>query len=432
MTIPNYQCSFCSKAQAQVKRLIAGPDRVFICDECVTLCEQIITEEGPGKVKESSTVIPKGLNPKEIFERLEEYVIGQNTAKKVLSVAVYNHYKRITSNQQQEDIEVQKSNVLLLGPAGSGKTLLAQTLAKILDVPFAIADATSLTEAGYVGEDVENILLRLIQSADYDIGKAEHGIIYIDEIDKISRKSPNPSITRDVSGEGVQQALLKIIEGTIANVPPQGGRKHPHQDFLQIKTDDILFICGGAFEGLTEIISRRVAKGNITIGFRDADKNDPLSSESLIVDQVNSEDLLEFGFIPEFVGRLPVVVGLETLDAESLVRVLTEPKNAFIKQYQCLFQMDTVDLEFTQEALIIAAEIALENKTGARGLRTILEKTLLDAMYHIPGLSGITKCLVGADAIKGISSVSMTNANGELFRSSLNNEIELVEEKKSA
>ena len=432
MTIPNYQCSFCSKAQAQVKRLIAGPDRVFICDECVTLCEQIITEEGPGKVKESSTVIPKGLNPKEIFERLEEYVIGQNTAKKVLSVAVYNHYKRITSNQQQEDIEVQKSNVLLLGPAGSGKTLLAQTLAKILDVPFAIADATSLTEAGYVGEDVENILLRLIQSADYDIGKAEHGIIYIDEIDKISRKSPNPSITRDVSGEGVQQALLKIIEGTIANVPPQGGRKHPHQDFLQIKTDDILFICGGAFEGLTEIISRRVAKGNITIGFRDADKNDPLSSESLIVDQVNSEDLLEFGFIPEFVGRLPVVVGLETLDAESLVRVLTEPKNAFIKQYQCLFQMDTVDLEFTQEALIIAAEIALENKTGARGLRTILEKTLLDAMYHIPGLSGITKCLVGADAIKGISSVSMTNANGELFRPSLNNEIELVEEKKSA
>ncbi|PZC41406.1 MAG: ATP-dependent Clp protease ATP-binding subunit ClpX [Chloroflexi bacterium] len=432
MTIPNYQCSFCSKAQAQVKRLIAGPDRVFICDECVTLCEQIITEEGPGKVKESSTVIPKGLNPKEIFERLEEYVIGQNTAKKVLSVAVYNHYKRITSNQQQEDIEVQKSNVLLLGPAGSGKTLLAQTLAKILDVPFAIADATSLTEAGYVGEDVENILLRLIQSADYDIGKAEHGIIYIDEIDKISRKSPNPSITRDVSGEGVQQALLKIIEGTIANVPPQGGRKHPHQDFLQIKTDDILFICGGAFEGLTEIISRRVAKGNITIGFRDADKNDPLSSESLIVDQVNSEDLLEFGFIPEFVGRLPVVVGLETLDAESLVRVLTEPKNAFIKQYQCLFQMDTVDLEFTQEALTIAAEIAIENKTGARGLRTILEKTLLDAMYHIPGLSGITKCLVGADAIKGISSVSMTNANGELFRPSLNNEIELVEEQKSA
>ena len=432
MTIPNYQCSFCSKAQAQVKRLIAGPDRVFICDECVTLCEQIITEEGPGKVKESSTVIPKGLNPKQIFERLEEYVIGQNTAKKVLSVAVYNHYKRITSNQQQEDVEVQKSNVLLLGPAGSGKTLLAQTLAKILDVPFAIADATSLTEAGYVGEDVENILLRLIQSADYDIGKAEHGIIYIDEIDKISRKSPNPSITRDVSGEGVQQALLKIIEGTIANVPPQGGRKHPHQDFLQIKTDDILFICGGAFEGLTDIISHRVAKGDITIGFRDTDKNDSPSSESLIVDQVNSEDLLEFGFIPEFVGRLPVVVGLETLDVESLIRVLTEPKNAFIKQYQCLFKMDNVELEFTQEALTIAAEIAIENKTGARGLRTILEKTLLDTMYHIPGLSGITKCLVGADAIKGISSVSMTNANGELFRPSLNNEIELIDEQKSA
>ena len=432
MTTPNYQCSFCGKAQAQVKRLIAGPDRVFICDECVTLCEQIITEEGPAKSKESSAVIPKSLNPKQIFERLEEYVIGQNTAKKVLSVAVYNHYKRITSNQQQEGVEVQKSNVLLLGPAGSGKTLLAQTLAKILDVPFAIADATSLTEAGYVGEDVENILLRLIQSADFDINKAEHGIIYIDEIDKIARISPNPSITRDVSGEGVQQALLKIIEGTIANVPPQGGRKHPHQDFLQIKTDDILFICGGAFEGLNEIINRRVAKGNITIGFRDAEKIDAASDESLIVDNVNSEDLLEYGFIPEFVGRLPVVVGLEALDIDSLVRVLTEPKNAFVKQYQCLFSMDNVDLEFTEEALTTAAEIAIENKTGARGLRTILEKTLLDTMYHIPGISGITKCVVGADAIKGVSSVSMTNADGKLFRHSLNNEIELIEEQKSA
>ena len=432
MTTPNYQCSFCGKAQAQVKRLIAGPDRVFICDECVTLCDQIITEEGPDKPKESSPDIPKSLNPKQIFDRLEEYVIGQSTAKKVLSVAVYNHYKRITSNHENEGVEVQKSNVLLLGPAGSGKTLLAQTLAKILDVPFAIADATSLTEAGYVGEDVENILLRLIQSADYDINKAEHGIIYIDEIDKIARKSPNPSITRDVSGEGVQQALLKIIEGTIANVPPQGGRKHPHQDFLQIKTDDILFICGGAFEGLNEIINRRVAKGNVTIGFRDAEKIDSASDESLIVDNVNSEDLLEYGFIPEFVGRLPVVVGLEALDIDSLVRVLTEPKNAFVKQYQCLFAMDNVDLEFTEEALTTAAEIAIENKTGARGLRTILEKTLLDTMYHIPGISGITKCVVEADAIKGISSVSMTNADGKLFQHSLNNEIELIDEKKSA
>ena len=274
--------------------------------------------------------------------------------------------------------------------------------------------------------------MRLIQSADYDINKAEHGIIYIDEIDKIARKSPNPSITRDVSGEGVQQALLKIIEGTIANVPPQGGRKHPHQDFLQIKTDDILFICGGAFEGLNEIINRRVAKGNVTIGFRDAEKIDAASDESLIVDNVNSEDLLEYGFIPEFVGRLPVVVGLEALDIDSLVRVLTEPKNAFVKQYQCLFAMDDVDLEFTEEALTTAAEIAIENKTGARGLRTILEKTLLDTMYHIPGISGITKCVVEADAIKGISSVSMTNADGKLFQHSLNNEIELIDEKKSA
>lgn len=432
MTTPNYNCSFCGKAQAQVKRLIAGPDRVFICDECVTLCEQIITEEGPAKGKGSSTVIPKSINPKQIYERLEEYVIGQNTAKKVLSVAVYNHYKRITSNQQKEGTEVQKSNVLLLGPAGSGKTLLAQTLSRILDVPFAIADATSLTEAGYVGEDVENILLRLIQSADYEINKAEHGIIYIDEIDKIARKSPNPSITRDVSGEGVQQALLKIIEGTIANVPPQGGRKHPHQDFLQIKTDDILFICGGAFEGLTEIVNHRVSKGNFTIGFRDMQNPESSSPKALIVDHVNSEDLLKYGFIPEFVGRLPVVVGLEALDMDSLVKVLTEPKNAFVKQYQCLFAMDNVSLEFTPEALVTAAEIALNNKTGARGLRTILEKTLLDAMYQIPDLSSITKCIVSSEAIKGDSAVSMINNDGELFAPSLKNELDALDEQKSA
>ena len=427
-----YQCSFCGKAQAQVKRLIAGPDRVFICDECVTLCEQIITEETPAPSSESKGLMSKGLNPKWLLERLDEYVVSQHQAKKVLSVAVYNHYKRIWSNQQQDDVEVQKANVLMLGPAGSGKTLLAQSLAKVLDVPFAIADATSLTEAGYVGEDVENILLRLIHAADYDVTRAEQGIIYIDEIDKIARKSPNPSITRDVSGEGVQQALLKIIEGSVANVPPQGGRKHPHQDFLQIKTDNILFMCGGAFEGLEEIIERRVAKDKFRLGFRSAPEGEEEKTnlESLY-SEVSSDDLLEYGFIPEFVGRLPVVVGLEELDTDALVRVLTEPKNAFVRQYQCLFDMEDVALEFTPDALQTAAELAIENKTGARGLRTILESALLDAMYELPSTKGVTKCVVGAEAIRGEASVSMINEAGEIFRP-VERPAEPIEQQKTA
>ena len=417
----NYQCSFCGKAQAQVKRLIAGPDRVFICDECVTLCEQIISEESPAPSSESTGLMSKGLNPKWLLEQLDEYVVGQHQAKKVLSVAVYNHYKRIWSNQQQDDVEVQKANVLMLGPAGSGKTLLAQSLARVLDVPFAIADATSLTEAGYVGEDVENILLRLIHAADYDVTRAEQGIIYIDEIDKIARKSPNPSITRDVSGEGVQQALLKIIEGSVANVPPQGGRKHPHQDFLQIKTDNILFMCGGAFEGLEEVIERRVAKDKFRMGFRgnvEGEEPEAVNLEQLY-SEVSSDDLLEYGFIPEFVGRLPVVVGLEALDTEALVRVLTEPKNAFVRQYQTLFGMEDVALEFTPDALQAAAELAIENKTGARGLRTILESALLDAMYELPSMNGVTKCVVGPEAITRESPVSMVNEAGEIFRPTL-------------
>ena len=413
----DHQCSFCGKLQAQVKRLIAGPDRrVFICDECVSLCDQIIAEETAEQDGKSarSGVTTKHLNPKVIYNKLEEYVVGQEQAKKVLSVAVYNHYKRIWSNQQHEDVELQKANILMLGPSGSGKTHLAQNLAHILEVPFAIADATTLTEAGYVGEDVENILLGLIQAADFDIARAEHGIIYIDEIDKIARKSANPSITRDVSGEGVQQALLKIIEGCVANVPPQGGRKHPHQDFLQIRTDDILFMCGGTFEGLNEIIEKRAFKDRKRIGFKRNVVIDEwgVRTADHVRQHVNGDDLMAYGFIPEFVGRLPVVVGLNALHKEDLVRVLTEPKNAFIRQYQALFSMDDIELVFTDEAVEAAAEHAIRQKTGARGLRTILEQTLLDVMYELPGTKGIAKCVVDAGAINGTSPVLLVTGDG--------------------
>ena len=400
-----YQCSFCGKPKEQVKRLIAGLDRVYICDQCVGLCDQIISEERPAQRNQSAQnkFLHQGMNPKLIYNKLEEYVIGQEQAKKTLSVAVYNHYKRIWSNLRQPDVELQKANILMLGPSGSGKTYLAQTLAHILEVPFAIADATTLTEAGYVGEDVENILLRLIQAADFDISLAENGIIYIDEIDKIARKSPNVSITRDVSGEGVQQSLLKIIEGCVANVPPQGGRKHPHQELLQIRTDNILFICGGAFEGINDIIERRAFKDYRRIGFN-TDGATGISEERT-ADQVrrhvNGDDLMEYGFITELVGRLPVVVSLNSLYREDLVRVLTEPKNAFVKQYQALFAIDELELLFTDDALEASAEQAIKQKSGARGLRTILEQTLLDVMYELPGTKGIKQCIVDAGAVNG-------------------------------